>query len=124
MEYDIDKGLKTVFTKAFDTLTEEELSSHRKRVMRDTAFDPSFNQFSDFSEVTKFDVTSNFVVQFAQLKYFSKGSRRAFVAPSDIVFGSARAYQAWHESLPSQVEVFRNIEDARKWLHLDKISKS
>ncbi len=87
--------------------------------MKDPNFSSDFNQLSDYTGVEKFDVTSDYVVKYAQLEYFGSKSKRAFVAPSDIIYGSVRAYKSWHEHLPSQIEVFRSIEEARTWLGLN-----
>ncbi len=119
IDFYIDKKQKTVFTQAYDVLTEDEILDLRNRVMAHPEFDSSFNQLSDYSNVTKFEISNNFLIQYAQLKYFGKNSKRAFVASSDLVFGSVRTYQAWHESLPSEVKAFRTIDEARKWLGLE-----
>lgn len=118
IDFYIDKKQRTVFTQAYEVLTENEILDLRNRVMTHPEFDSSFNQLSDYTNVTKFDVSNNFLIQYAQLEYFGRNSKRAFIASDDLVFGSIRTYQAWHESFPSEVKTFRHLKDARKWLGL------
>ncbi len=118
IEFHIDTERKIVFSRAYATLSERELEIHRQNVMKHEDFDPGFNQLSNLSEVSRLDVSKDFIYRFARLKYFNGQSKRALVAPSDIVFGSARAYQAWHEGLPSEIAVFRYEAEAREWLNL------
>ena len=49
------------------------------------------------------------------------GMRSAIVAGTDLLYGFARMYQTLAElrDSPLTVEVFRNVEEARKWLGLD-----
>ncbi len=50
---------------------------------------------------------------------FSEKSRRAIVAETDIKFGMARMYEMYGEADPTQIEVFRDMAEARRWLGLD-----
>lgn len=42
--------------------------------------------------------------------------RTAVYAPSDLPFGVARIYAAWSELSPEEVRVFRDRDDAIRWL--------
>ena len=43
-------------------------------------------------------------------------SRRAIVAPSDLGFGMARMYGALREESGGGVRVFRDLDEARRWV--------
>lgn len=117
--YRIDKELGTVFSEGYGVLTEADLKGHQDALLADTDFDPAYRQLYDFSEVTRLAVSTAFINSLARRAVFSTDSKRAFVAPSDVVFGSARAFEAWHGGLPSEVRVFRDSAEARRWLDLD-----
>jgi hypothetical protein len=52
---------------------------------------------------------------------FNEKSRRAVVTEKDEMFGMARMYQSLREThdKPDQVQVFRDMAGARRWLGLD-----
>ena len=47
---------------------------------------------------------------------FSPDSRRAVVVPSDLGFGMARMYQTLRDELGGRVGVFRDFDEARRWV--------
>ena len=49
-------------------------------------------------------------------QFFNPGTRRAFVASHDGVFGMARMYSLHAESLGQTIEVFRDLEPAHAWI--------
>jgi hypothetical protein len=53
----------------------------------------------------------------ARNRIFGETSRTAIVAPEDVAFGSSRAFQAYSAS--HVVMVFRDLEEARRWLDLE-----
>ena len=115
--YRIDKDLKTVFSEGIGVITDDDVRGHKEALLNDPEFDRTYNQFVDFSEVTKFEVPMAMVRAQAQGGLFSKTSRRAFVAPRDEVFASLRVFHG--HSLPDTVMVFRDLDAARRWLELD-----
>lgn len=117
--YRIDKELGTVFSEGYGVFTEADLKGHQDALLADSDFDPAYRQLYDLSEVTRLAVSSAFINSFARRAVFSAASKRAIVAPEDVVFGSARSFEAWHDSLPSEVRVFRGSVEARRWLDLD-----
>ncbi|HJP59883.1 MAG TPA: hypothetical protein VJ865_07780, partial [Gemmatimonadaceae bacterium] len=49
-------------------------------------------------------------------QYFAPGTRRAFVATTDAVFGMARMFAMRAESVGQTIQVFRDLTQAREWL--------
>jgi hypothetical protein len=49
-------------------------------------------------------------------QYFSPGSRRAFIASEDAVFGLARMFAMHAEAQGQTIEVFRDRVKAEAWL--------
>jgi hypothetical protein len=74
----------------------------------------------DTRPVTRLRVTSDAVRQMTLLAEACEdafaGSRWAFVAASDAVFGMARMYQIIRDGAPYEIRVFREMEPACEWL--------
>lgn len=115
--YRIDKDLKIVFSKAFGVFTEDDIRGHSEDLLNDPEFDRTYNQFVDFSEVTKLEVSLALVRSKAMSRLFSETSKRAAVAPQDVVYGSVRVFEGYSSS--DMVKVFRDVDEARRWLNLD-----
>jgi hypothetical protein len=117
----IDVGRRIVLTRAFGIVTDSELFEYHTNLPSDPDFDPSFNLLSDFTEVTKWDVQSRTVHRIASIRLFGDSSLRAIVASSDVIFGHVRMFLTLRDIDPKNLRVFRDLNEARKWLGLDKI---
>ena len=115
----IDVGRRIVFTRAFGIVTDSELFQYHTNLPSDPDFDPSFNLLSDFTEVTKWDVQSSTVHRIASIPLFVDSSLRAIVAGSDVIFGHVRMFLTLRDIDPNNLRVFRDLNEARKWLGLD-----
>ena len=117
--YQIDKSLGLIITKGQGVLTGQDIRTHRQRLLDDSNFDPSYNQIIDLRDVVKFAVAAAEMSGIATDSIFNEKSRRAIVAEKDVNFGMARMYEMYGEADPSQVIVFRDMAEARRWLGLD-----
>ena len=119
VSYRIDKSLGLVFTTAQGVLAGQDILTHRRRLLDDPNFDPSYNQLIDLRDVTDFSVLANEIRTLSMHEIFSERSRRAIVAEKDASFGMARMYEMYGETNPDQIMVFRDMAEARRWLGLD-----
>jgi hypothetical protein len=72
---------------------------------------------ADLPVVYDIDAKRRLVVTETALdQFFNPGTRRAFVATHDGVFGMARMYSLHAESLGQTIEVFRELAPARAWI--------
>jgi hypothetical protein len=117
IEYRVDKEQKTVFSRGFGVLTDDDFRGHRADLQNDPEVDESYKQLFDLSEVTRFEAALETLREIAQSAYWSEASKRVFVAPQDVVFGSARFFQAY--DVAETVMVVRDLKEARRWLELD-----
>ena len=118
-DYRIDKSLGLVFTKGEGVLTTQEVLTHSLRLREDPDFDPNYNQLIEI-RASQFAISIDDVAKIAtQEDIFSEQSRRAFVAETNLNFGMTRMLLAHSESSAAQIEVFRDISEARRWLGLD-----
>ena len=116
--YRIDKSLGMIFSSASGVLTDDDLRGHQRAVLADPDFDPHFSQIWDFQGVEDVEVSSETLRLLAESKSYSAESKRAVVAPRDVLYGMARMFQMLHEEAPEAFRVFRTSDEARAWLGL------
>lgn len=116
--YTIDPVRKLVTTLIWGAATDDDVLGHNGRLRADPLYDPTYQQLADMSGVTEILVTAKTIEDVARGQLFMPGTRRAFVAASDAVFGLLRKYQLHAESSGQTVEVFRDRKAAEAWLGL------
>jgi hypothetical protein len=116
--YSIDPERRLVITRIWGAATDDDVLGHNQRLRADPLFDPSFRQLADMSGVTKVLVSSSTIEVVSRGQLFVPGTRRAFVASEDAVFGLLRKYELHAESLGQTVRVFRDRKPAEAWLGL------
>lgn len=83
-------------------------------------------QLCDYTEIDQIDISSDEIRMLAsQDENAAKINPKmiiAVVGKEDIVFGLSRMWQAYTDETSFETNVFRNIEDARKWIS-EKITK-
>ena len=118
--YEIDPEHRLVRSRAWGVLTHEEITALRLRYTGDPAFQSDFSQLFDLRDVTSVTATLDELQEAAGFSHFGPGTRRAFVATNPVPYAFSRMYEAYREfnGGQEQIEVFRTIEDAEKWLGL------
>jgi len=118
--YEIDPDHRLVRSRAWGVLTHDEITALRLRYTGDPAFQADFSQLFDLREVTTVSATLDELQEVASFSIFGPGARRAFVATNPVPYAFSRMYEAYREfnGGQEQIEVFRSIEDAEKWLGL------
>jgi hypothetical protein len=117
IKIEIDKSRKLVITRAVGLLTFKELETRQKALLDEPEFDPSFDHLFDLSGVTSSEeITTSQIEAISRVRIFSTPSRRAIVAPGDLLFGFSRMYEVFSNSTEENYSVFRNPEDAMEWL--------
>ncbi len=126
INYQIDSSLGVVFTTFEGVVTREDALALVERLRTDPAFQPSFNQLVDTRGATRYDLSANDIQMVYSDSAFGEKSRRAMVADEDYIFGMHRMYQLLREAheKPGQIQVFRDMTEARRWLGLDEATKS
>jgi hypothetical protein len=116
-EYVIDRQNRIVMSRAWGRIGTEDFRNHGKRLLSDPNFSPDFRQLWDFTGITESIGDFDALASLAQTTVFSPTSRRAILAPSDVVFGIARTFQMLRESKgETGIRVFREREPAMRWL--------
>ncbi len=116
-EYIIDAGRAMVLSRAWGTIQRGEFIAHGRSLLTDPAFKPHFRQFWDLSTVTQLETDYSGVTELADVRVFAPETRRAILAPTDVIFGLARMFQMMRESKgETGIRVFRDREEAMQWL--------
>lgn len=118
--YSIDPARRLVTSRIWGVVTDEEVLEHNRLLRGDPAFDPTYRQFADMSDVTRNLVTFPNVQETARDQYFAPGTRRALVVADDNTFGLCRMFATYSEAAGQTIEVFRVREAAEEWLGLRK----
>ena len=103
------------------TLTDRDLFAAYEALYADPGHRVGMDELTDCRAVERVEVTTGGLVALAAatarlLDVQAQTWRVAIVAPSDIVFGMARMYEAFRAESPEQVQVFRDRASAEAWL--------
>ncbi|MBT3279797.1 MAG: hypothetical protein HN909_08835 [Phycisphaerales bacterium] len=119
LEYSIDVEKKIVLSIGSDTLTDADVLSHRNRLARDPLLDPTqYNHLVDLTQVERLELSQETIQSIVRNNPWGKGSRRAMVASSKVIFGISRMIQLSLEDQGDETHVFDNLEEAKVWLGL------
>lgn len=99
-------------------MTFSDLVELYRAIALDPQFDSSFWQLADARDAIEVRVNGEQARTIAELKVFARGARRAIVAPRDEPFGVARMMESYSAMAEQQVQVFRDLEPAERWLGL------
>jgi hypothetical protein len=99
VSYLIDQNQRLVVSRLSGTVTEPEVHKHNRTLRADPDFNPNYRQLVDSHD-----------------QYFAPGTRRAFIAISDVAFGLARMFALSAEGSGQTIEVFRERRVAEEWL--------
>jgi hypothetical protein len=116
--YSIDPDRRLVTSRIWGVVTDEEVLEHNRLLRADPAFDPTYRQIADMSDVTRNLVTLPNVQETARDQYFTTGTRRALLVGDDTTYGLCRMFATYAESVGQMVRVFRERKAAEEWLGL------
>jgi hypothetical protein len=104
-------------------LTFADFRSQQDEFKNDPAFDPTFDQLVDVSQVEHLELTTEQAKIIAARGIFQANSRRAVIAKDPTIFGTARMMDAYHSVATGRnhVRVFYDRDAALKWLGLDSL---
>ena len=114
--YDINERERLVTSRLWGPVSEAEIHDHNTRLRSDPKFDPAYKQLTDLTGVTDIIVGTDVINETALDQFFNPGTRRAFLASNDAVFGLARMFALRAEGSGQTIEVFRERKKAEEWL--------
>ena len=114
--YEIDPQRRLVTSRIWGAVTDVEIFQHNQTLRTDQKFDPSYRQLVDMTGITSIGVSTSMINETSLDQFFEPGTRRAFVATDDAVFGMARMFALRAEGLGQTIQVFRDERLAKEWL--------
>jgi len=123
IDYQINHMQQLVLARARNVLTEDDIFDYQREVWSRNDV-TGFNELLDLSAVEQIDLTStDSIEEFARLAVSmdipATATRFAIVAPTDLMFGLGRMYEAYrnrNEQSTKQARVFRSRSEALAWL--------
>jgi len=113
----VDPKNRIVIAKFGGNLTVADAARFAADIRNNPAFDPSFSELSDLTEVENPQIDYASAVTIARyIDPFSHEARRAIVAPRRSVYEVARMYQLIRND--ENIFLFKTIDEARDWLGL------
>lgn len=112
----IDPAKKQVIVKFGKSLSIAAIESYARLLIANPSFQPSFAEIVDLRAVEQVDLEADDFFKLADVvDPFSPQARRAFVVRNSVQNHAARM----HKILCSQsnIEIFRSLEDAERWIH-------
>jgi hypothetical protein len=116
VSYTIDQNQRLVVSCLSGAVTETEVHEHNRSLRADRDFNPSYRQLVDCTGVTEILLGVATINVVSQHQFFAPGTRRAFIATSDVAFGLARMFALRAECSGQTIEVFRERLVAEEWL--------
>lgn len=118
--HEIDTARSFVFAEIRGEVSEEDVIAWVEELLRELAGSTRIGGVVDVRHVTTFEIsgeTIRYLVEMvAKNEFIFAGSRWAFVAEQEVVYGMTRMYQLMRDAAPYELEPFRTIEEARAWL--------
>lgn len=114
IEIESDRGL--VVTVYEGVVTSGDLALVLESYARHPDFRPEYAALVDLTRVERADFDVARVLQVGEASPYAAGSRLAVVAPGDVSYGLARAFQMTVEERGREARVFRSRTEAEAWL--------
>jgi hypothetical protein len=117
--YSIDPERHLILTVFDGDVSDADLRAHVDSLEADLRFDRTMAELVDLRGVTSSSVTNDAIREVAAAPPHALSARRAFVAPTDLLYGLSRMYQSyWNRGHLDQAAVFRSLEPALRWVGL------
>lgn len=113
---DIDPRRGLVTTAYFGVVTTECIVGATREYVEHPDFRSTFRAMVDLTAVTRAEVHTDHVSMVGLESPYAPGSLLALVAPDDVTYGLARAFEMTVEEGGRTVRVFRDRAEADAWL--------
>lgn len=118
----LDLNRQIVFSAFKGEISYNLVLEHMQALKENPDFSPHFNQLVNFSGVTTVLVTAEEVRLLAEKEVFSPRSRRAAVAPTELIFGMLRMFEAYRNLAgETNIMISRSLEEAMQWVQIEDV---
>lgn len=119
----VDTQRALVLSTAWGEISAHELLQNERSLGQAAGFSPGMRQLGDFRAVTVPRVSWKDMRELAFHSPFAPSARRAFVVGSEEMYGLARMYQMAADRDDENMQVFRDLAQARRWLGIDGLEE-
>jgi hypothetical protein len=113
----IDVEKRLVYSAFLGDITEEEFLQHSRTIESHPKFDPTFSEIVDFRSVTDVTVSKDALQAMAGKKsIFADSAHHVVIAPSGLITGLARMFQALAEETRPNFAVVKTPAEAYAYL--------
>ena len=121
MQLTIDVKQRLIVSTFYGEINDAEVLSLASLIRSHPDFDPSFSEIADFSGVTAGALSTSAVRELSQREsILNPTSMHVALAPQGHIFGVFRMAQVLAEKTRPNTVVVRTIDEARKFLGLEK----
>lgn len=114
--YEFDVSRRLMILRAYGVVSIAELAEVRARGAADPAFDRTFAALVDFRGVTKVDRRLGLIREMAERPVVARTARIAILPPPGEPWGLARLFVAYAQLIGRPVEIFKDVDEALRWL--------
>ena len=122
-KYEIIESKKLLYAKATGKVTFSELMNHLDEVCQDPKYKAPMKKLVDYRQIKEMDISmdeqESFAEKKASLNELFSGEKCAIVAPSNFGFALARVHAGLSESSNRYTSIFRDFNEALKWLSIE-----
>ena len=123
LTYKIVPEHNCAYIKVWGEVSVDEIMTEGAKMFAETEWKNGFNILCDYREITDFDLDrkdiEKVINQDRQHEPIFDKSKCAIVANADLVYGFSRMWEILSGDIELTRMVFRDINDAQKWLGLD-----
>ena len=127
LEYDIIENKRLVIAKGSGTLSRHEIVNHFDTLSKDPRYKAPMKKLVDFRNVDRFTLSMDDEKKLSAHKSSYEGifrnERCAIVSSKDIIYGMSRVHEALMFESKIDINVFRDIHEAIKWIDI-KLTES
>lgn len=124
LQYRIFPDLKIAYVKGEGKVTADEIITQGARMFAEKEWFNGFSVLCDYREIDVFDLETEDIDGIVNQDKINERlfdqSKCAIVSGSNVVFGISRMWEILSENNRIETMVYRDIEDALRWLGIDE----
>jgi len=116
ISFHIDTTQRLVRTRVWGRIGDEQVRALHRHLLADPRFRPEFRHLVALDDNVQLTIAHDTIADALAMSAFTTGARRAVVARADVAFEFARMFADGAERAGQVLRVFRDEEDAERWI--------
>ena len=119
--FDVDPNRKCVIATAYGAFDDADMREMIQRYATHPDIVPGSVSLVDLRGVADYRITAECIREMADFTVGrpTRFRKRAIVAADDLQFGMSRMYQMLRDGTPAEQRLFRDVDEARRWLEIE-----